>query len=136
MSKNLHAKYVISQGAVIENNNGAVLILKLQDGGWVIPGGHLHDGEDWIDGLRREIFEETGIKKFEVGDILGVSVFGKCYGIGFHCKVVDNNKVVLSEEHEDFVWVNSKEDLEGYVFHAPILKDLVLKVLDKSILKS
>lgn len=98
----------------------------------MIPGGHLHVEEDWIDGLKREIFEETGIKKFEVRNMLGVSIIGTCYGVGFHCKIENDREVKLSEEHENFAWVKSKEDLEKYKFYAKILKDLVLKVLNNT----
>lgn len=31
---------------------------------WVIPGGHIEKGETIFEGLKREIFEETGIKNF------------------------------------------------------------------------
>ena len=133
MSEETHAQFEISQGAVIENEKGEILILKLRNGGWVIPGGHLHKNEKWLDGLQREIAEETGITNITANNILGVSTFGSCYGICFHCTALGNNSsigIVLSKEHEDFAWVTSKEDVSKYSFHHPALKDFVLKVIE------
>lgn len=132
MSKDLHAKYEISQGAVIKNSKNQILILKLRDKNWVIPGGHLHKNEDWQDGLRREIFEETGIKEVSIDCPIDVSLFGSCYGICFECSVGgDMQKIILSDEHEDFAWIFSVEELNKYDFYHPVLKKCVLKVLEK-----
>ena len=38
-----------------------VLLLRKSNGRWVLPGGKLELGEGVIDGLRREIIEETGL---------------------------------------------------------------------------
>ncbi|MFC1842439.1 NUDIX domain-containing protein [Candidatus Dependentiae bacterium] len=132
MSKEVHARYEVSQGAVIENKKGEILLLKLCNRGWAIPGGHLRKNEDWIDGLQREIAEETGIKNLNVKNVLGVCIFGTCYGVCFHCALPDasGTDIVLSDEHEDFAWVSSKEDVSKYNFHHPALKDFVLKVFE------
>lgn len=34
---------------------------------WLTPGGGIYPGEAPVTGLRREIFEETGLREFEVG---------------------------------------------------------------------
>jgi 8-oxo-dGTP pyrophosphatase MutT (NUDIX family) len=39
-----------------------VLLLKKPNGQWDLPGGKLEKGEAWIDGLVREVYEETGLK--------------------------------------------------------------------------
>lgn len=58
-----------SARAVIVNEYGEILLIKFsfsrRDGVktlWVTPGGGLNEGEDFEESLRREIFEETGIK--------------------------------------------------------------------------
>jgi 8-oxo-dGTP pyrophosphatase MutT (NUDIX family) len=129
MSKELHGQFTISQGAVIENQRGEVLILKLAGGGWGIPGGHLHANEDWLVGLKREIFEETGISDVTVNGIGGVSLWKSNYGVWFRCEVaVHNSAIVLSDEHTDFAWITSVEDVERYSFCHPAIKDSVLKM--------
>jgi 8-oxo-dGTP diphosphatase len=37
-----------------------VLMIRLQDGRWEIPGGTLEPGESYVDALRRELLEEAG----------------------------------------------------------------------------
>lgn len=39
-----------------------VLILRLRDGSWEIPGGTLEPGEDYLNTIRRELEEEAGAK--------------------------------------------------------------------------
>ena len=48
-----------SAKAVI-HNNGNILLL-LNDMGWDLPGGHVHEGESAKEGLIREVKEETGL---------------------------------------------------------------------------
>lgn len=54
-------------GAVIENDDGLLLVRNLRRNGafdWTPPGGviEVHDGEDLLDGLTREVEEETGLR--------------------------------------------------------------------------
>ena len=53
--------------AVLINDEDKVLILRSSDknekhaGEWDLPGGHIHEGEGDIDGLKREVKEETAL---------------------------------------------------------------------------
>ncbi len=58
-------KFTVSAGAVIFNEAGEVLLLDhlLRPGsGWGIPGGFINPSEQLEDAVRREIFEETGLR--------------------------------------------------------------------------
>ncbi|MDR0800201.1 MAG: NUDIX domain-containing protein [Endomicrobium sp.] len=58
-----------SCGAVIykmQNDNPVFLLVNSKrNGRWGFPKGHIENGESEIETARREIFEETGIKKIE-----------------------------------------------------------------------
>jgi 8-oxo-dGTP diphosphatase len=34
--------------------------------GWEILGGHIEEGESWMEAVKREMFEETGATKIEI----------------------------------------------------------------------
>jgi 8-oxo-dGTP diphosphatase len=59
---------------VLIERDGRVLLGRRRDdpgaGLWDIPGGFLHEGEDALEGLRREVREETGLE-LEAGEFLG-----------------------------------------------------------------
>jgi ADP-ribose pyrophosphatase YjhB (NUDIX family) len=60
-----HARFTVTAGAVIQNEQGQVLLLKhtfRAGSGWGLPGGFLEGGEQPIDGLRRELREEIGLE--------------------------------------------------------------------------
>jgi len=133
MNNKSHAQFTISQGSVIENTKKQVLILKLHNSRWVLPGGHLHANEDWLDGLKREIKEETGITNFEIKGVVGISTKGSGYGVCFHAVLIEPEScdIILSEEHDAYAWVSSKEELDAYDFYHPAIKNCALKVLEQ-----
>lgn len=55
-------------GAAILNNRGLVLALERADipGAWQLPQGGLRASEDPLDAVRREVAEETGIRKTDL----------------------------------------------------------------------
>ena len=60
----LRPRYQVSTGAIIFNDRGQLLLCehtyrRLRP--WGLPGGDLKVGEDPMDGVKREVFEETGL---------------------------------------------------------------------------
>ena len=56
-------------GAVVLNKNNKVFVGKRIDNPgkfWQMPQGGVDEGEKYFDAMKRELFEETGIKDFEV----------------------------------------------------------------------
>lgn len=96
--------------AVITDQDGRVLILKDAGSDYHdLPGGHIKVGETPIDGLTREVKEETGLSIINVEEMEGQSVTlpeGKGDVRFFTAQAVDG-KVKLSDEHEGFEWVKS-----------------------------
>ena len=74
-----HARFTVTAGAVIFNDNREVLLLKHRfraGSGWGLPGGFMETGEQPIDALRRELREEIGLEVDDV-KVLAVRSFKK-----------------------------------------------------------
>jgi 8-oxo-dGTP diphosphatase len=114
-------KIGVSQKAVILNKKGEFLVIHRttiapsNPNKWDLPGGDLDFGEDAIDGLIREIKEETGleikdVKPFDVES--HVNEKGEFWvTIAYRAKTTAE-EVVLSFEHDEFRWVTPKEFLK------------------------
>ncbi|MFH1210255.1 MAG: NUDIX hydrolase [archaeon] len=98
-------------GAFIFNEKNQLLILKNKKGTWGIVGGHLKYNETPEEGLIREIKEETNIK-VKLITCLNVVVNTKEIIFRYVAKYVNGN-VLLSNEHDDWKWVNLN-DLNKY----------------------
>ena len=70
-----YASSKTTAGALVEDDEGRLLLarraLEPFKGRWDLPGGFLEEGEHPLDGLRRELREETGLE-VEPVDFLGV----------------------------------------------------------------
>jgi ADP-ribose pyrophosphatase YjhB (NUDIX family) len=64
--------HIIAAAGVVLNESGEILLVNTPRHGWVLPGGIVEVGENVIDGVKREIMEETGVA-VEVGDLFCVS---------------------------------------------------------------
>lgn len=60
-----------SAGGVVLNARGQVLVVNQNKDSWSLPKGHLDPGEDALTAAKREIYEESGIRKLEYLDKLG-----------------------------------------------------------------
>lgn len=105
-----------SAKAVVINPLGQILVLKDAGGEWHdLPGGRIHEGEDAVTALAREVREETGLS---IGDIkLGETINFKAGKVPHTTLLFKANAlsldVRLSDEHSDHAWVEPK-DLGNY----------------------
>ena len=56
-------------GAIVLNSNNQIFVGKRIDNPgkfWQMPQGGVDEGEQYFDAMKRELFEETGIKSFEI----------------------------------------------------------------------
>lgn len=107
------AKTALAAKGFIFNDKEELLIVKRRPDDvhhpdtWEIPGGRLEVGEDPVEGMKREVREETGLE-IEVQQPLEVRSFTRDDGqhitmIIFRCLALSSD-VTLSEEHTAFNW--------------------------------
>lgn len=113
----------IAMKALIVNDEGKVLLLREADtyeegtnvGRYQVPGGRLDVGEPFLDGLNREVMEECGLeisveKPLYVAEwspvIRGVKT--QIVAVFFLCHA-KTTEVRLSDEHDDYQWVDPEE---------------------------
>ncbi len=125
--------FAFAAKSFIVNENKLLIIKRCDDnvqkpGIWEIPGGRLNPNEDQIEGLKREIKEETNldidvikpltIRKFTRDDNQKIEL------TNFLCKLPNalNNKLKLSKEHTDSEWVelNNVKDKITDFFHKEV----------------
>tara|TARA_Y100001937_G_scaffold127045_1_gene198002 strand:+ start:10686 stop:11108 length:423 start_codon:yes stop_codon:yes gene_type:complete len=107
--------------AVLINDEDKALILKSSDlnekhaGEWDLPGGHIHEGEDDIDGLKREVKEETDL------DITSPEMILHDGRKKFYKTRSYSGTIKLSEEHTEYEWVTIDE-IDSYNIGAKFVK--------------
>ena len=86
--------HIVSAGAVVLNERGEVLlIVDDRRGSWTFPGGIIEEGEGVLDGVKREVLEETGVE-VEVGELFCVTS-NTCKYPGYNGVKVVPPKVML-----------------------------------------
>ena len=114
----------VAAKAVLTDNKGRILVLResskhatnVKVGRYHLPGGRIDPGESFMDGLRREVREETGLEiepgtPLFVGEwrpvILGVP--HQIVGMYLACKIKGDQTVTVSEEHDDVLWIDPRK---------------------------
>jgi len=113
----------------VHNNDGEILLLRRSSNDdveplkWSLPGGKVDKGENIREAAIRELFEETGIVVVVAMYVTSVKNDDDSISSYFSVHLDKNSNVVLSEEHEDYKWVNP-DDLE-------VIDDLIFDSNDR-----
>lgn len=131
--------HIVAAGTLVENYKGEILLVKNPNRGWEFPGGQIENGEDLIEGVSREVFEESGIK-IEVLNLVGVYSNTKSY-LGWDNKTIIPTKVIFdfvakgvggeiktSSESIEVKWFKKEAVLD--VIEAPWLKDRMKHMME------
>jgi 8-oxo-dGTP diphosphatase len=101
------ARHSVSAAAVITNDGGDVLLIQRRDNGhWEPPGGVLELDESIVDGLRREVYEETGLV-IEPDRLTGVykNVARGIVALVFRATATAGDPVESTDETARIAWV-------------------------------
>ena len=93
---------------------------------WHCPGGRLDETEDSLEGLKREIKEETNLEASNFKPFF-TKVFDRKdpkYGVFYICDKIEKPQVKISDEHNDFKLVK-EEDLNEIDLWQPFYKELL-----------
>jgi len=129
-----------SAGAIIfrkERNKIYYLLLHYKSGHWDFPKGHIEKKEREIDAVKREIKEETGIRKikFIKGFKESLNYFFRQYKekvseeerkkgkiplvfktVVFYLAETETKKVKISDEHIGYKWLEYKKTLQQLTY--------------------
>lgn len=131
--------HIVAVGGIVENEQGEILLVKTRDGGWVFPGGQVEVGENLMDGLTREVKEESGID-IAISHLIGVYSNTSTYKwhdgitdvptkvmLDFYCTPV-GGELTTSEETSESKWVRKSEVLN--LITAPAIRTRYQAYLD------
>jgi len=122
-------KHIVAVSGLITHPNGQVLLIRSPRRGWEFPGGQVEEGENLIEGLQREIKEESGVN-VTIGSLVGVysNIRSPSKVIfGFLGKFV-NGKLTTSDESVETKWVDRDSVLDKIT--NPIIQDRIKDMLN------
>lgn len=126
--------FTLTVKVVIVNDKNEILLVKRPKddhhgaGKWDLPGGNLEEGENILDGVKREIKEEIGIE-VKLENIIYVNDFEKKYaekhdfdgqktftnGKGIRILAFyESGEIKLSDEHSEYKWVDISKAEEEF----------------------
>lgn len=134
---------MIGVGAVIVDDLGQVLLIKRgaepMKGHWSLPGGLLELGETLLEGVKREVFEETGLKVtpqaiVEVVDRIYRTSGDKDSPVRYHYVVVDywcrvaGGDLKPASDASEVAWL-CRDEWKDSNFHS--LEIITVQVIEK-----
>ena len=110
-------KLFVGVKALIEKEGKVLLIREakydegLNEGKWDVPGGRIEVEETLMEGLSREVFEETGLKVMstrilDVHETFREKVGEKWHIVRVYYRTEVEGEIVLSKDHDAYEWVN------------------------------
>jgi 8-oxo-dGTP diphosphatase len=113
--------------AVITDGTRLLLAQSVGEDWYFLPGGHVEPGEPAVAALRRELEEELGVQRVDVGGVLAIVETGYTEAGGDHHEVnlvfrvaVDDATDGSREEHLRFRWLEMSELDRVEIRPAPI----------------
>jgi len=107
-----HLKTKIGEYALILNSKDEFLMLQFNppSNRWHFPGGRLDEGDEAVEGLIREVKEETDLDIYDIKPIFTkIFTSERKYGIFFLAKVKEPYQIKISDEHQNFKWFKKTE---------------------------
>ena len=111
---------------IVLHRNNKVLLIKNHKG-WDLPGGHIKQDENILSGLKREVFEETGLT-LSTEDVYDVSMQHR--NKKFFCGQFATDDIQLSDEHYEYGFYTLAEVLEMTDI-VNVYKKVIKKCLDE-----
>ncbi len=92
-------------GVIVDDEQRVLLVRRRDNGEWQIPGGVLELDEDVYAGLRREVYEETGLRvePLRLSGVYKNMTLG-VVALTFLCRSVDGT-LTTSDETSDWAWI-------------------------------
>ena len=98
---------VTQRGVVVTPDEQILVVQRAADGGWELPGGRLDRQEDAVEGLARELREETALTPEIVAPVDTVAWVNDDgngrFGVYYYCRGA-RQTVSLSPEHDATEW--------------------------------
>lgn len=114
--------------AIIQHDGKVLLLLPKNKKNWHLPGGHIKASETFAQGVRREVFEETGLK------VVGIKSIYKIHNFElFHCKC-NASVVKISDEHIEYKWVKPQIAMNKMQLTRETHRDII-ESINKNVLK-
>ena len=114
--------------AIIQHDGKVLLLLPKNKKKWHLPGGHIKTVETFVQGMRREVLEETGLKVTSIKSIYKMHNFEL-----FYCKC-NASVVKLSDEHVSYKWAEVEKALNKMQLTRETHRDLI-ESINKNILR-
>ena len=112
-------KSYVATRALIRNKDKFLILKSRNSGendnsiGWETPGGRLEEGEEIMDGLNRELAEETGLKVnilFSLCTYSGILKTGEAIVyINYLCDYISGDVKIDENEHSRFMWATIEQ---------------------------
>ncbi len=114
-------KFVVAvKGLIINEKNEYLVLTKAKSeiidakafGNYDLPGGRLEFGESLAEALSREVFEETGIRRYKLDKVINATTImtdeNQQLTIITYLIKTKEEKVTLSQEHTSYNWFSAE----------------------------